>query len=435
MAKKKSKHVTGGDTEGGITSSYATDDGVQLKVPYLFRGSIYDKAEQKAVLEALQGDTLTMGPKTTEFQDKFKKMWRVKHALACSSCTTGLHVAAQLFDLKKGDEVIVTPTTFFATSLAILKEGATPVYADINPRTFNINPRDIARKVTRKTKAIFVVHYAGLMCDMDPIMRIARRHKLLVCEDCAHAHGSLYKRRPAGTIGDIGVFSFHSLKNISTGEGGMITTNNDEFAEGAEQLRCMNIVPWKPGQKRWTFGDTRIAKKSDIDYWLPSHFDVQPWKGRHWGNNYRMNEIQAAIGCVQLDKLPKLINIRREIGRRITKGIKGIEGITPVVEPKGYRHSYHLYTLCVEEKQLGASRDEFLRVLYAEEGVQGILHYQPTYHFTGLRKMGYKQDLCPHAEKFFYKRELNLPIGPNMKMSEVDAMIRGIRRAAEKVGK
>ena len=235
------KHYTGGDTEGGITSSYATDDGVKLKVPYSFMGSIYDEAEEQAALAAMKQDSLTMGPKTQEFQTKFAAKHGTKHALACSNCTTGMMVATQIFDIGKGDEVIVTPNTFVATCLPILKEGATPVFADIDERTFNLDPEEVAKKITNKTKAIYVVHYAGQMVDMDPIMELAEKHGLYVLEDCAHATGSAYKGKMAGSIGDIGCFSFHSLKNITTcGEGGMITTNNDEFAKGIMGLRCMS---------------------------------------------------------------------------------------------------------------------------------------------------------------------------------------------------
>jgi len=427
------KHVTGGETEGGITSSYATDDGVKLKVPYSFMGSIYDAAEEQAVLAAMKQDTLTMGPKTTEFQKKFAALCGVKHALAVSNCTTGMHVATQLFDIREGDEVIVTPNTFVATSLVILKEKAKPVYADIDPRTYNIDPKQIARLVTSKTRAIYVVHYAGLLCDMDPILEIARKHKLYVLEDCAHAHNAEYKGRKAGSVGDIGVFSFHSLKNMTTcGEGGMITTNNDEFAAGAERLRCMNLSHWSADLTSWRFGNIEMKKRDKLEYWIPSHFDVEDWNG-HWGNNYRMNEIQAAVGCCQVDKAEMLTRRRREIGHRLNTGLQGIRGITPVHEPAGYKHVYHLYTVCVEEEELGASRDEFMRVLYQKEGIQGILHYQPTYHFKGLQKMGYEQNLCPHAEAFFYRRELNLPMHPRLTNEDVDTMIRGIRNAAEAV--
>ena len=428
------KHISGGETDGGITSSYATGDGVKLKVPYSFMGTIYGKEEEEAVLAAMKQDTLTMGPKTAEFQKKFAAMCGVKHAFAVSNCTTGMHVCTQVFDIKKGDEVIVTPNTFIATSLVILKEGAIPVYADIDPKTFNIDPEEVAKLVTPKTKAIYVVHYAGLMVDMDPIMAIAKKHNLLVLEDCAHAPYAEYKGKKAGSIGDVGVFSFHSLKNITTcGEGGMITTNNDKFAKGIETLRCMNLTHDRvAGVNEWTFGKITCKKTSPLEYWIPSHFDVNDWNG-HWGNNYRMNEIQAAVGCVQVDKINMLTEKRREIGHKITAGIKGIKGITPVYEPKDCKHVFHLYTICVEEKELGASRDEFMKVLYEEEGIQSILHYQPTYHFTGLKKMGYDPDQCPHANAFFYKRETNLPMHPRLTDSDVENMITGIRNAAEKV--
>lgn len=417
MSKEKAK-FTGSDTDGGITSSYAMDDGVKLKVAYSFFGSIYDEDEEQMALQAMRQDTLTMGPQVQAFQNEFAQMHQVKHAFATTNCTTAMHVATQVFDIKPGDEVIVTPNTFIATSLVILKEGATPVYADIDPRTFNIDPKEIEKKVTGKTKAIYVVHYGGLMCDMDPIMEIARKHGLYVLEDCAHASGAGYKGRKAGSVGDVGCFSFHSLKNMTTcGEGGMITTNNSDFVDAIEKLRCMNLDNW-PNQ---------------TDYWIPSHFNVVDVKG-HWGCNYRMNEIQAAVGRAQLRKLDMLCEKRREIAHKITDGIKGIPGVTPVFEPgDDYYHVYHLYTLCIEEEELGASRDDFMRVLYKEEGVQGILHYQPTYHFTGLQKMGYKQDLCPLAEKFFYRRELNLPIYPRMTEQEIEDTINGIKNAAEKV--
>jgi perosamine synthetase len=429
-ANKREKY-TGSDTEGGITSSYEMDDGVKLKVPYSFFGTIYDKAEEKAVLSAMKQDTLTMGPQVQLFQSAFAKQHDVKHAFAVSNCTTGMHLCTQLFGLKKGDEVIITPNTFIATSLVLLKEGVTPVYADIDPRTYNIDPKDIAKRITKKTKAIYVVHYAGLMCNMDPIMKLAKKHKLYVLEDCAHAHNATYKGRKAGSIGDVGVFSFHSLKNMTTlGEGGMITTNRDDWVEKIEGLRCMNLTQWKATQKRWKFGEHTIEKKTKYDYWIPSHFDVVGIGG-HWGNNYRMNEVQAAVGVCQVAKLDMLTKKRQDAGRAISEGIKGIKGITPVYEPKGYGHSYHLYTLCIEEAKLGCSRDEFMRILYAEEGVQSILHYQPTYHFTGVKKLGIKGD-CPIAEDFFYKREMNLPMHPRLTKRNVRDMIKGIRRAAEK---
>ncbi|MBN1676110.1 MAG: DegT/DnrJ/EryC1/StrS family aminotransferase [Kiritimatiellae bacterium] len=434
IEEEKDAKFTGSETEGGITSSYAIEDGVKLKVAYSFFGSIYDEDERAMIEKALGQDTLTMGPLTTEFQDAFAKKHGVKHAFACSNCTTGMHLAMQVMGVREGDEVIVTPNTFIATSLVVLKQKAIPVYADIDPRTFNIDPKQIAKKITPKTKAISVVHYGGQMCDMDPIMDLARKHGLLVLEDCAHAHNAAYKGRKAGSVGDIGAFSFHSLKNMTTcGEGGMLTTNRDEWTKKIEMLRCMNLTHWDPARKAWAWGGMSIEKTDPVQYWIPSHFDIDDVDGE-WGNNYRMNEVQAGVGLAQLRKLDRLSEKRREIGRKITEGISGIKGITPVYEDPNGEHVYHLYTLCVEEEELGAGRDEFLLTLYRDFGVQGILHYQPTYHFTGLRKLGrYADNECPIAEKFFYKRELNLPMHPRLTDADIETMCAGIRGAAEKV--
>lgn len=414
-----SKVNVGKESEGGITSSYKVDEGVVLKVPYSFFGSIYDQDELDGIHAAMKQDSQTMGPQVQAFQKNFAEYTGTKYAFAVTNCTTAMHVCSQVIGLRPGDEVIVTPNTFIATSLVVLKEGATPVFADINPRTFNIDPREVEKKVTNHTKAIYVVHYGGQMVDMDPIMEIANKYHLIVLEDCAHAPGATYKGRKAGSIGDFGCFSFHSLKNMTTlGEGGMITCNNDRYAHGIENLRCMSLEHWK----------------NQADYWIPSHFDVDTFDGK-WGNNYRMNEAQAAVGIAQLKKLEMLNTKRIENGRYISEGLKGIKGITPVYEDPNCKHIYHLYTVCVEEKELGAGRDEFLRVLYREEGIQGILHYQPTYHFTGLKKMGYKQDICPIAEDFFYRRELNTPQHPRLTKDDLDAIVQGIKNAAKKVGK
>lgn len=420
MAEDKKQTVVGEESEGGITSSYSVDEGVTLKVPYSFFGSIYDEEEEKAVLKAMHQDSLTMGPQVQKFQDEFAKMVGTKYAFATSNCTTAMVTAAEAMGLRPGDEVITTPITFIATSLAILKEGATPVYADIDPKTFNIDPKKIEAKITSRTKAIFVVHYGGQMCDMDPIMDIAKKYHLIVLEDCAHTPGAEYKGRKAGSIGDFGCFSFHSLKNITTlGEGGMVTTNNDRYAEAIQNIRCMGLKDW-PNQK---------------DYWIPSHFDVVDWDGK-LGNNFRMMEAQGAVGVAQMKKLNMLNEKRIKIGRYITEGLKGIKGVTPVYEDPNCKHIYHLYTVCIEEEEMGASRDDFLRVLYREEGIQGILHYQPTYTLTEVRKIcGYPNGTCPEAEKFFWHREFNTPQHPRLTKDDCDMIIQGIKNTAKKVGR
>ncbi len=403
----------------GITSGYAFADGVTPKVPYSFMGTIYDD-ERNLLLSVLDQEALTMGPQVGAFESEFAGWCGAKHAFATTSCTTAMHVATQALGIGEGDEVIVTPNTFIATTLVILKEGAIPIYADIDPRTFNIDPENIAKKITPKTKAIFVVHYAGLVCDMDPIMALAGEHGIAVMEDCAHAHGAEYKGRKAGTIGDIGCFSFHSLKNMAMGEGGMITTNRDDLVEPIGLLRNMNITGW---------GD-----KDEDDYWLPSHFDVIDWNGK-WGVNYRMTEFQAAVGRAQLRKIGELVRLRREHSHYLTDGLKGVEGYVTPYEPPDYHHAYHLYTLCVDPDIL--NRDEVMRdIYYRQQCTQGILHYQPSYDFTGIKKYleerGYGGQFCPNADAFFYRREFNLPMHPRLTREQLDIMIEGLRAAADR---
>jgi perosamine synthetase len=436
MKKEKDLMFTGSDTEGGITSGYQMNDGVKLKVPYSFFGSIYDEVEEKALMAVLKQESQTMGPQVALFQKEFAGRFDVKHAFATANCTTAMHAATQAMGIREGDEVIVTPITFIATSLVILKEGAKPVYADIDPRTYDIDPGKIEKLITKKTKAIYVVHYGGQMCDMDPIMEIAGKYKLFVLEDCAHAHGATYKGRQAGSIGDVGCFSFHSLKNMVTlGEGGMITTSNDALTDKIQRMRVMSITHWDPDQTVWEFGGHRLEKKDVKDYWIPSHFDVIDDDGK-WGNNYRMNEAQAAVGRAQLMKLDMLVEKRRFNGHYLNEGLKGIKGVTPPYEDPNGVHAFHLYTLCVEPEIIGASRDEFLRVLYQEEGIQGILHYQPTYHFTGLKKKyNYPDKLCRNAENFFYARQFNLPMHPRLTKNDLDMIIEGVKNTAKKVRK
>jgi perosamine synthetase len=403
----------------GITSGYAFADGVTPRVPYSYMGAIYDEEERSLLLSVLDQEALTMGPQVGAFEREFAEWCGAGHAFATTSCTTAMHVAAQALGIGPGDEVIVTPNTFVATTLVILKEGGIPIYADIDPRTYNIDPAEIAKKITSKTKAIFVVHYAGLMCDMDPIMELAGEHGLAVLEDCAHAHGAEYKGRRAGTIGDVGCFSFHSLKNMTMGEGGMITTSRDDLIEPISLLRNMNITEWHEKPK---------------EYWLPSHFDVKDWNGK-WGVNYRMTEFQAAVGRAQLRKIGEMVRLRRQHSHYLSEGLQGVQGYVTPFEPEGSRHAYHLYTLCVEPELL--NRDEVMRDIYCrQQCTQGILHYQPTYDLTGVQQYledrGYGGQFCPNADAFFYRREFNLPMHPRLTREQLDIMIEGLLAAADR---
>jgi len=403
-------------SQASYSGSYQTESGIELKVPYAFFGSIYDEEETEAMIEALKGETLTMGPIVTQFQDEFAAHCGTKYAFAMSNCTTGLHLATQILGIGPGDEVIVTPLTFIATSQPVLKQGGTPVFADVDPQTFNIDPNSVAEKITPRTRAIYLVHYGGQICDMDPIMELARKHGLAVVEDCAHAPGAEYKGRKAGSFGDFGSFSFHSLKNMTTlGEGGMLTTNNDGYAQEVPILRCMGLKEYE----------------NQADYWLPYHYDVVDIRGQV-GNNFRMNEVQAAVGRVQLKKLHRLNQKRIEIGRYLNAGLADVEGIATTYEDPNCKHVYHLYSLLFDEDLLGASKDDFIRILYREEGVQPIMHYRPSYFFTIYRERGYKPGLCPVAEDVF-RRLLNLPMHPRLTREVCDIMIDAVKNAVKKV--
>jgi len=405
-------------SQASYSGSYQTETGIELKVPYAFFGSIYDDEEVNAILDALKGDTLTMGPIVTQFQDEFAAYCGTKYAFAVSNCTTGLHLATQILGIGPGDEVIVPPLTFIATSQPVLKQGGIPVFADVDPRTFNPDPKSIAEKITPRTRAIYLVHYGGQICDMDPIMELAAKHGLAVVEDCAHVPGAEYKGRKAGSFGDFGSFSFHSLKNMTTlGEGGMLTANNDRYAEEVPILRCMGLKSYE----------------NQADYWLPYHYDVVDIRGQI-GNNFRMNEVQAAVGRVQLRKLDWLNQKRIEIGRYLSAGMAGIEGITVTYEDPNCKHVYHLYSLLFDEKVVGASKDDFIRTLYREGGVQPIMHYLPSYLLTIYRERGYKPGLCPVAEKVF-SQLLNLPMHPRLTRQECDIMIDAVKNAVRKLKK
>ena len=393
---------------------------VEVRVPFYGHVRQYHNLQEeidRAIHDVLESGVYTLGPEGKAFEGELADYMGMKRAIGLNSGTDALWFCLLALGVGKGDEVITTSNTFFATAEAVWLIGATPVFVDIDPKTRNMDVSLIEEKITPRTKAIIPVHLYGQPAEMPAVGEIAKKHNLFVLEDCAHTPNAEYKGRKAGSIGDIGCFSFHSLKNMTTcGEGGMITTNRDEFVDPIEKLRCMNLEPWE----------------NQTDYWIPSHFNVVDVNGK-WGCNYRMNEIQAAVGRAQLRKLDMLTERRRERGHKITAGLQGIRGVTPVYEDPNCNHVYHLYTVCVEEDEIGASRDDFMRVLYREEGVQGILHYQPTYHFDAFKKLGYGDHLCPVHEKFFYHREFNICMNPRMTDQEIQDAVTGIRNTAEKV--
>lgn len=366
------------------------------------------------VVDTLKSGWLAKGKKTMEFEKRFAEYLGVKHAIAMNSCTAALHVALLSGGIGAGDEVITTPMTFASSVNTIIHTGAMPVFADIDPVTGCIAPDKIEEKITKNTKAIVPVHYAGQACDMDRIMDIARRNKLFVSEDAAHAVYSTYKGKPIGGIGDATSFSFYATKNLVTGEGGMLTTNSDEIAEKAKVLSCngMNLNAWK-----------RYKKGGSWYYEI-----LNP------GYKYNMFDIQAALGLRQLDKLESMQDIREEYARMYNDAFKDMPEIITPVEIPGNRHPWHLYVIQVNDELLKINRDGFINEL-SKENIGTSVHFIPVHLHPYYRETyGYKEGDFPAAERMF-ERIISLPLYPRMKKQDVEDVIDAVRGIVERYRK
>lgn len=320
----------------------------------------FDEAEEKAVLETLRSKWISTGPKTSEFENKFASMLIVKHSLALANCTVALHLSMVVCDIKEDDEVICPSLTFVATVNAIRYVNAIPVFADIKSfEDLTIDPEDIERKITDRTKAIIVMHYGGFACDMDRIIEIAQKHNLRVVEDACHGPLSEYKGKKLGTIGDIGCFSFFSNKNISTGEGGMLVTDNSELFERAKLLR--------------SHGMTSLSYERSKGH--STSYDVVDL-----GYNYRMDDIRASIGLVQLDKIESDLKKRAEVRSWYIEEISKIDKITIPFKDDIEFSSNYIFPIVLKDSKF-EKRDE-IRNKLAETGIQTSVHYQAVHRFS-----------------------------------------------------
>jgi dTDP-4-amino-4,6-dideoxygalactose transaminase len=340
------------------------------------------KEEIEAVVKVLKSGILThglgAGPMVTKFEKEFTNFVKTKHSIAVNSGTAALHTAIVAADIKLGDEVILPSFTFVATAEVVVIAGAKPVFVDIDPETYNIFPEKIEKAITKKTKAIIPVDLYGLPSDMQPIREIADKHGLVIIEDAAQAHGAIYKGKPAGAFADAACWSFYASKNMTTGEGGMITTNNNELAEKLRFIR--------------------------------NHGEKEKYKSLMLGYNYRMPEIQAAIGCVQLKKLPKFLAKRSENAKRLTEKLKKAKKLQLPKEPKGYKHSWYLYTV----RMKGAKKEERDKIVkeLKREGIGAEVYYMhPVHLLPHYRKFG-KYPL-PETEKAAHQ-VFSLPIHPGV---------------------
>ncbi len=366
--------------------------------------------EINAVIDTLRSSWLSKGPKTAEFESRFAEYVGARHAIGMNSCTSALHVALLSKGIGPGDEVITTPLTFAATANTIIHTGATPVLVDVDPDTGCIDPSKIEDKISDKTKAIVPVHYAGQACDMDEIMRLAKKYGLFISEDAAHAIYTTYKGKMVGSIGDATSFSFYATKNLCTGEGGMLTTNDDDLAATARiiSLHGMSANAWN-----------RYGKGGSWFYEI-----LYP------GYKYNMTDIQAALGLCQLKKLDKMQKTRDDYARMYNAAFEGLPGIRIFKDTNGNRHSRHLYLIRVD-KTLKISRSDFITEL-AKENIGTSVHFIPlNLHPYYQSKLGYKKGDFPVAEAI-YDSIISLPLYPKMKEGDVMDVISSVKKIVEK---
>jgi dTDP-4-amino-4,6-dideoxygalactose transaminase len=381
---------------------------VRNKDNFLVFGSpLIEQPEIDEVVECMRKRWIGTGPRVHQFENDFAEYKGSRHALALNSCTAALHLSMIASNIGPGDEVITTPMTFCATINAIIHCGATPVLADCDRMTMNILPEEIEKKVTSRTRAIVPVHFAGRCCDMKSIMKIAKDHGLLVIEDCAHAIEAEYQGQKAGTFGDMGCFSFYVTKNIVTGEGGMVITDNDRFADTIKimGLHGMSQDAWK--------------RFSDEGY---RHYEVI-----HAGFKYNMMDIQAAMGIHQLKRIGQYWQKRKSIWEQYSEAFKELPCTTPAAPASETKHAYHLYTLIIDIDKISKKRDWVLQALLAENIGAGV-HYIPVHlHPYYQKTFGWKKGDFPNAE-WIGERTVSLPLSAGLNEQDIEDVIVSIRK-------
>ena len=380
-----------------------------MQIP--FHRTYITEEEISEVVDSLRSGWITMGPKTVRFEEEFGKYTGARHSIAVNSCTAALHLALKAIDLKPGDEVIIPTMTFTATGEVVCYFNAKPVIIDVEKDTHNIDIEKIERAITPKTKAIIPVHFAGQPCDMDEIMQLAKSYDLKVIEDSAHSLPAWYKKRKIGIIGDMTCFSFYATKTLATGEGGMVTTENDEWAERIKILRLHAISKdaWKrySGEGSWYYEVVEAGYK------------------------YNMTDIQAALGLAQLRKLEWMWEKRKEIADKYTEAFRNSEFIeTPKVKPDRIS-AWHLYVIRLNLEALSIDRAQFIEELEIR-GIGTSVHFIPLHKHPFYRDaFGYNSRDFPVAE-WLYEKIISLPIYPGMTGKEVEFVVESVLDVCEK---
>ncbi len=380
---------------------------VSVKVPFCIPD--INQQDRDSILESLSSRWLTGGQKAVEFEKRFADYIGVKYAIAVTNGTTALHLAMRALGIREGDEVIVPTFTFVATANAPMFCGARPVFADINERTFNISLESILVKIAKKTKAIIVVHYGGQPVDMKEVLQIAMKHNLFVVEDCAHSLGATYKHWKTGNMGVASCFSFYPTKNLTTFEGGMVTTNDKVLAEQFRLLKnhCMT---------------KEVLDRSKTSDWYYDVTDI--------GYNYRLDEVRSSLGISQLSLIDFMNQQRAEKARYYTEKLSGVKGIITPYQAENRTNSFYLYSIRVVENEFGISRDELFSRL-SKVGIETTVQYTPLHLFTYFKKtFGYKKGDYPIAEKVG-EEILCLPIFPQLKREQQDYVVEKIIEARE----
>jgi perosamine synthetase len=379
-----------------------------MMIPY-GRQSI-DEEDIKAVIEVLRSDWLTTGPKVAEFEKALARYVGAKYAVAVSSGTAALHCAMYALGIGPGHEVIVPTMTFAASANCVVYQGGTPVFVDVAPDTLLIDAKEVERKITPRTKAIVAVDYAGQPCDYDALRAIADQYHLPLVADACHSLGATYRRRSVGSLADLSVFSFHPVKHITTGEGGMITTDHEEYAKRMRIFRNHGI---------------------NSDHWQREAQGLWFYEMVDLGYNYRITDFQCALGMSQLQKLPRWLVRRQEIARLYDAAFAEIKGIKPLTVKADVRHAYHLYVVRINQDETGMGRGEFYQALRSR-GIGVNVHYVPVHlHPFYQNRFGTGWGLCPVAESA-YEQILSLPMYPAMTDEEIKIVVHSMEIASVK---
>lgn len=377
------------------------------EVPIYYGHQYIDDSDIEAVVNVLKSDYLTCGPKINQLEKRICEVTGAKYAVAIANGTAALHVACLAAGIKEGDEVITTPITFAASANCVLYCGASPVFADINPNTYNIDPDDIERKITEKTKAIIAVDFTGQAVEIERIQHICKKYNLIFIEDGAHSIGTKYNGKCVGSLADMTTFSFHPVKTITGGEGGTITTNSKELYEKLILFRAHGITR-----------DLNMLKNECHGPWYYEQIDL--------GYNYRITDIQAALIISQLDKLDLFVKRRKEIADKYNEAFSSMPELIVQEEIKESNTARHLYIVQLDIDRLNANRLDIFEALKAENVCCNV-HYIPVYYFPYYESLGYIKGICPNAEKL-YENMFSIPLYYGMTDDDVESVIEAIEK-------